>query len=51
VPDQLDVAVIGAGPFGLSIAAHLQDRTVRLFGKEMETWKERMPRGMLMRSA
>lgn len=49
--DQLDVAVIGAGPFGLSIAAHLQDRAVRLFGQEMETWRERMPRGMQMRSA
>ena len=24
---------------------------MRLFGKEMETWKDRMPRGMLMRSA
>jgi cation diffusion facilitator CzcD-associated flavoprotein CzcO len=49
--DQLDVAVIGAGPFGLSIAAHLQDRAVRVFGGEMETWRKRMPRDMLMRSA
>jgi cation diffusion facilitator CzcD-associated flavoprotein CzcO len=51
VADQLDVAVIGAGPFGLSIAAHLQDRAVRVFGTEMETWRHRMPREMLMRSA
>jgi lysine/ornithine N-monooxygenase len=51
VAEQLDVAVIGAGPFGLSVAAHLQDRAVRLFGKEMETWRDRMPRGMQMRSA
>jgi cation diffusion facilitator CzcD-associated flavoprotein CzcO len=51
VADQLDVAVIGAGPFGLSVAAHLQDRAVRVFGAEMETWRRRMPRGMLMRSA
>ncbi len=31
----LDVAVVGAGPFGLSVAAHLQDRAVRTFGAEM----------------
>ena len=49
--DQLDVAVIGAGPFGLSVAAHLQDRAVRTFGKEMATWRDRMPSGMLLRSA
>ena len=30
--DQLDVAVVGAGPFGLSVAAHLADRRVRAFG-------------------
>jgi cation diffusion facilitator CzcD-associated flavoprotein CzcO len=30
VADRLDVAVIGAGPFGLSVAAHLNDRPVRV---------------------
>jgi FAD-dependent urate hydroxylase len=47
----LDVAVIGAGPFGLSVAAHLQDRAVRTFGAEMATWQNCMPNGMLLRSA
>ncbi|MBS0519844.1 MAG: NAD(P)/FAD-dependent oxidoreductase [Proteobacteria bacterium] len=47
-----DVAVIGAGPNGLSLAAHLADRGVdfRIFGKAMETWDTRMPRGMLLKS-
>lgn len=49
--EQIDVAVIGAGPFGLSVAAHVRGRTVRTFGEPMETWRTRMPREMLLRSA
>jgi FAD-dependent urate hydroxylase len=49
--DRLDVAVIGAGPFGLSVAAHLAHRTVRTFGEPMQTWRSRMPPDMLLRSA
>jgi hypothetical protein len=49
--DSLDVAVVGAGPFGLSVAAHLQGVAVRTFGPEMATWRERMPKQMLLRSA
>jgi Pyridine nucleotide-disulphide oxidoreductase len=49
--ENLDVAIVGAGPFGLSVAAHLQRRRVRTFGEEMETWRTRMPREMLLRSA
>ena len=49
--EKLDVAVVGAGPFGLSVAAHLRGRTVRTFGPEMETWRTCMPEEMLMRSA
>lgn len=48
-----DVAVIGAGPYGLSVAAHLagQDRLdVRIFGHPMSFWEEQMPVGMLLRS-
>jgi thioredoxin reductase len=47
-----DVAVIGAGPFGLSIAAHLKARGVdfKIFGKAMETWARQMPKGMLLKS-
>ena len=50
MPDRLDVAVIGAGPFGLSVAAHLPDRAVRVFGEPMQTWHTRMPPEMLLRS-
>jgi Pyridine nucleotide-disulphide oxidoreductase len=49
--EKLDVAVVGAGPFGLSVAAHLRGRKVRTFGPEMETWRTCMPPEMLMRSA
>jgi thioredoxin reductase len=49
--EKLDVAVVGAGPFGLSVAAHLQGHRVRTFGAEMETWRTFMPPEMLMRSA
>ena len=50
MPDRLDVAVIGAGPFGLSVAAHLNDRPVRVFGAPMQTWRTRMPPDMRLRS-
>jgi lysine/ornithine N-monooxygenase len=50
VTDRLDVAVVGAGPFGLSVAAHLAHRRVRAFGRPMETWRTRMPPDMRLRS-
>jgi lysine/ornithine N-monooxygenase len=50
VADRLDVAVVGAGPFGLSVAAHLGDRRVRVFGEPMQTWRTRMPPDMRLRS-
>jgi thioredoxin reductase len=47
-----DVAIVGAGPYGLSLAAHLKasGRSFRIFGDPMETWRERMPDGMLLKS-
>lgn len=47
-----DVAVIGAGPYGLSIAAHLASAKVdfRIFGEPMQTWRTAMPRGMRLKS-
>lgn len=47
-----DVAIVGAGPYGLSIAAHLSRLGVpfRIFGKPMESWLTQMPRGMLLKS-
>jgi len=46
------VVVIGAGPYGLSIAAHLRAAGVefRIFGSPMHTWLHRMPDGMLLKS-
>jgi len=48
----IDVAIIGAGPYGLSLAAHLNARGVefRIFGEPMESWKTGMPPGMLLKS-
>jgi len=47
-----DVAIIGAGPYGLSAGAHLkaQGLNVRVFGEPMEFWAGKMPAGMLLRS-
>ncbi len=47
-----DVAIVGAGPYGLSIAAHLRKSNLqsRIFGAPMQSWRERMPRGMLLKS-
>lgn len=49
---QVEVAIIGAGPYGLSAAAHLKARglEVRVFGEPMEFWANKMPEGMLLRS-
>ena len=48
----LDVVVVGAGPYGLSTAAHLLGRGLRVavFGRTLEMWREHMPKGMLLRS-
>ena len=48
---QLPVAVIGAGPYGLSAAAHLRRAGVQLsvFGQPMSFWQS-MPAGLLLRS-
>ncbi len=48
----VDVAVIGAGPYGLSIAAHLRARNVafRIFGTPMSSWRNHMAAGTLLKS-
>lgn len=48
----VDVAVIGAGPYGLSAVAHLRAAGVdtAVFGEPMESWQRNMPLGMLLRS-
>jgi hypothetical protein len=46
------VAIIGAGPYGLSAAAYLRaaDVEVHIFGEPMGFWRHHMPTGMLLRS-
>jgi thioredoxin reductase len=46
-----DVAIIGAGPYGLSLAAHLRARGVkyRIFGETMRFWLN-MPVGVNLKS-
>src|ERR1700747_1873030 len=48
----LEVAIAGAGPYGLSIAAHLRKRglSFRIFGPAMDTWISHMPKGMCLKS-
>jgi FAD-dependent urate hydroxylase len=47
-----DVLIIGAGPFGLSIAAHLRARSVDhlIVGTPMDTWRAHCPAGMFLKS-
>jgi len=48
-----DVTIIGAGPYGLSAAAHLRSvkgLDVRVFGEPMSFWERNMPVGMFLRS-
>lgn len=48
-----DVAIVGAGPYGLSAAAHLcsvRGLEMRVFGEPMSFWDHNMPVGMFLRS-
>jgi|SRR5579883_1059246 len=48
-----DVAILGAGPYGLSVAAHLSEcksLDLRVVGEPMSFWEQHMPAGMLLRS-
>jgi hypothetical protein len=48
----LEVGIIGAGPYGLSVAAHLRRTGVsfRIFGRPMDSWLAHMPKGMMLKS-
>ncbi|HEY3877334.1 MAG TPA: NAD(P)-binding domain-containing protein [Trebonia sp.] len=47
-----DVLIIGAGPFGLSISAHLRNRGIEhtVVGRPMDTWRAHMPLGLFLKS-
>lgn len=47
-----EVAIIGAGPYGLSLGAHLRARgtSFRIFGDPMAFWSKQMPQGMHLKS-
>jgi cation diffusion facilitator CzcD-associated flavoprotein CzcO len=48
-----DLLIIGAGPFGLALAAQAAHHRIEhvIVGKPMEFWRRNMPRGMFLRSA
>ncbi|MER5929576.1 NAD(P)-binding domain-containing protein [Streptomyces sp. NPDC002054] len=47
-----DLVVVGAGPYGLSIAAHAAAAglRVRVLGRPMASWRDHMPAGMYLKS-
>jgi thioredoxin reductase len=52
MPVNSEVAIVGAGPYGLSLAAHLRTHGVpfRIFGMPMHFWLTQMPKGMHLKS-
>lgn len=48
----INTVIVGAGPYGLSLAAHLRHFGVsfRIFGRPMDSWRAHMPKGMLLKS-
>ncbi len=48
----LNTVIIGAGPYGLSAAAHFRERGIpfRIFGRPMDSWLAKMPKGMKLKS-
>ena len=48
----IDTVIIGAGPYGLSLAAHLDamGADFRIFGAPLNSWRHHMPQGMLLKS-
>ena len=50
---ETDLLIIGAGPFGLAVAAQAAHDHIEhlIVGKSMAFWRENMPKGMFLRSA
>src|SRR5690348_4622484 len=49
---ETNVAIIGAGPYGLALSAYLRELRVehRIFGVPMDSWWTKMPKGMQLKS-
>jgi thioredoxin reductase len=47
-----DLLVVGAGPYGLSIASHAAGAglSLRVLGRPMASWRDHMPPGMFLKS-
>ena len=52
ISKHVNLLIVGAGPFGLSMAAYAKYKNLdhMVIGKPMSFWKENMPKGMLLRS-
>ena len=48
----IEIAIVGAGPYGLSLAAHFRASGIRfrIFGRPMDSWLSHMPKGMSLKS-
>jgi FAD-dependent urate hydroxylase len=48
----VEAIVVGAGPYGLSMAAHLRAANIgfQIIGQPMESWRKHMPAGMALKS-
>lgn len=53
LPSETELLVVGAGPYGLGIAAYARTLGLDplLVGRSMAFWREEMPRGMFLRSS
>jgi cation diffusion facilitator CzcD-associated flavoprotein CzcO len=51
-PSTTDIVIVGAGPYGLSVAAHVRrhGRPFRIFGSPTRSWRSNMPDGMFLKS-
>jgi len=49
---QVDLLIIGAGPYGLAMASYAQHQKIDylVIGRSMDFWKSNMPAGLLLRS-
>jgi cation diffusion facilitator CzcD-associated flavoprotein CzcO len=52
-PKRTDLLIVGAGPFGLAVAAHARHLGIDplVVGEPMRFWRAHMPNGMYLRSA